>query len=291
MALSPSLTAFRALKSLEITGSVSRTAQELGLTQSAVSRSIANLEKNYDLRFLKRDVRPLKLTEEGRIVVSHTHEIDKSLFVLGERLEALRSNKVGSVRIGSFGASASTHLLPGLIQEFNKYYPNIELSIQEDTDQDALLALKENHVDVSVIRDPGEAFDTIYLQNDQLVALIPENSQLALSEVVTPTMMADKPFIFSLGGSGPAILKWFDNEEVTPMILHRIHQTFSILAMVKSGLGYSIVSSLSIPKETEGIKILPLDPVSEFRIVMARKPLEPRSKAVGLFWDHIEKHR
>ncbi|MEH6446782.1 MAG: LysR family transcriptional regulator, partial [Oceanospirillaceae bacterium] len=289
MPFDPSLTALRALKSLEITGSVSRTAQELGLTQSAVSRSIANMEKAYGLRFFRRDIRPLELTEEGQIAVSHAHEIDKSVAVLGERLEAFRRNKAGSVRIGSFGASASTHLLPKLLQDFKKYYTGIELSIQEDADQDALQALQENRVDVSVIRDPGESFDTIILTKDRLVALIPENDKLALSKNITQSMLADKPFIFSLGGSGPAILKWFDRKDVEPLISHRIHQTYSILAMVRAGLGYSIVSSLSIPKEIEGIKLLPLNPISEFRVVLARKPLEPRSKAASLFWDFIEK--
>ena len=288
MPFDPSLTALRALKSLETTGSVSRTAQELGLTQSAVSRSIANLEKVSGLRFFRRDVRPLELTEEGQIVVSHANEIDKSVFALGERLEALRRNKAGSVRIGSFGASASTHLLPELLQGFSKRYPDIEFSIQEDPDQGALKALQENRVDVAVVRDPGESFDSITLINDRLVALIPENDKLALSKKVTPEMLADKPFIFSLGGSGPAILKWFDREEVEPLISHRIHQTFSILSMVKTGFGNVIVSSLSIPKEVEGVKLVPLNPISEFRVVLARKPLEPRSKAAGLFWDYVQ---
>ncbi len=62
MSFTPSLTALRALKNLETTGSVSRTAQELGLTQSAISRSIANLEKASGLRFFRRDVRPLEFT-------------------------------------------------------------------------------------------------------------------------------------------------------------------------------------------------------------------------------------
>ena len=290
MSFDPSLTTLRALKSLETTGSVSRTAQELGLTQSAVSRSIANLEKAYGLRFFRRDVRPLELTEEGQIAVSHANEIDKSVIALEERLEAFRRNRAGSVRIGSFGASASTKLLPELLQGFSKKHPKIELSIQEDQDQGAFQALQDNRVDVATIRDPGENFDTIILTNDRLVALIPENDTFALSKHISPTMLANKPFILSLGGSGPAILKWFDREEIEPLVSHRIHQTFSILSMVKAGFGYSIVSSLSIPKEVEGVKQIPLNPTSGFRVVMARKPLEPRSRAAGLFWDYIQQH-
>jgi len=100
-------------------------------------------------------------------------------------------------------------------------------------------------------------------------------------------MLSDRPFIFSLGGSGPAIIKWFDREGVEPLISHRIHQTYSIVSMVKAGFGNAIVSSLSIPEKTEGVKIIPLNPASDFRVVIARKPLEPRSKAAGIFWDYV----
>ncbi|MGK0271343.1 MAG: DNA-binding transcriptional LysR family regulator [Cocleimonas sp.] len=212
--------------------------------------------------------------------------MDKSVIALGERLEAFKRNKAGSVRIGSFGASASAHLLPELIQEFSQRYPHIEVSIQEDTDQGALVELQENRVDIAVIRDTADDFDRFTLMTDRLVALIPENDKLAEIDRITPAMLLNKPFIFSLGGSGPAILKWFDREEMEPLISHRIHQTYSILSMVKAGFGNSIVSSLSIPKNTQGVKIIPLNPVSEFRVVLARKPLEVRSKAAGIFWDY-----
>ncbi|MEH6359691.1 MAG: LysR family transcriptional regulator, partial [Amylibacter sp.] len=99
----PPITVLRALKSIERTGSVSKTAIELGLTQSAVSRSIATYEKILGLNLLRRDTRPITLTEEGELVVSHAVEIDRSIVTLNERLQAVKQNKAGTITIGSFG--------------------------------------------------------------------------------------------------------------------------------------------------------------------------------------------
>ena len=123
MQFDPSLTSLRALQSLAQTGSVSLTATELGLTQSAVSRSISNLETMVGLTLVQRTVRPLELTEEGQVVASHASDITLTIASLGERLYDHRRNRAGSVRIGSFGASASTRLLPPLIKSFSKQYP------------------------------------------------------------------------------------------------------------------------------------------------------------------------
>lgn len=60
----PSFTVLRALKYIEINGSVSKTAAILGLTQSAVSRAITNYEKSIGLELLRRDTRPISLTEK-----------------------------------------------------------------------------------------------------------------------------------------------------------------------------------------------------------------------------------
>ena len=79
MMAEPSLAVLRALKSIHETGSVSLTANALGVTQSAISRSIGKYEKAIGLQMLRRDARPLNLTEEGLLVVAHAAEIDRSI--------------------------------------------------------------------------------------------------------------------------------------------------------------------------------------------------------------------
>ena len=288
MTFDPSLTALYALKSLVDTGSISHTALELGITQSAVSRSIASLEKMVGLTLVRRGIRPLSLTEEGQVVVTHAHDVIQTLVSLEDRLAALRRNKAGSVRIGSFGASASTRILPPILMEFATRYPAITVNIHEAGDADTLANLQSDFVDMAVIADPGEDYDIIPLAQDKLVALVPERSQLAKQNQISPQQLLIEPFIMTLGGSEPAITSWFGQEIENLNITQRIIQTHSILALVQNGLGNAIVAALSLPEETPGITRIPLSNAPNTDIVLARKPLEPRSKAAGLFWDYVE---
>ncbi|MFD2205724.1 LysR family transcriptional regulator [Kiloniella antarctica] len=289
MTFDPSLTALYALKSLMGTGSVSQTATELGLTQSAVSRSIAGLEKMVGLTLVRRGLRPLDLTEEGRVVVAHAQDIIQSLSSLDDRLSALRRNKAGSVQIGSFGASASTRLLPPLLMNFAKPYPAISVNIQEATDAETLQNLQRNLVDMAVLADPGAEYDVVPLAIDRLVALVPESSPLEKQIELQPEDFLGAAFIMTLGGSEPAITSWFGDTMESLAITQRVQQTHSILALVRAKLGNAIVAALSLPEETQGIARIPLAQAPTTDIVLARKSLEPKSKAAGLFWKFVEK--
>ena len=258
MLFDPSLTSLRALRSLAKTGNVSLTATELRLTQSAVSRSISNLENMIGLTLVQRAVRPLKLTKEGEIVASHANDINQSIIALGERLSELKHNKLGSVRIGSFGASASTRILPPLIKAFAKTYPAISVNIIEANDAQTFLNLQRGHVDLAFLTDPGEDYETIPIDTDQLIAIVPENSALAKYDVLKPADLMHDAFIMTLGGSEHLIRQWFDQADAEPKITHHVYQTHSILALVSANLGNAIVAGLSLPQSTAGVSQVPL---------------------------------
>ena len=287
MQFDPSLTALRALRSLAQTGSVSLTAVELGLTQSAVSRSIISLEAAVGLTLVRRTVRPMELTQEGQIVASHANEINQTIVCLGERLSDIRRNKTGSVRIGSFGASASTQILPSLIKAFTKQFPSISVSILEANDGQTLLNLQRGVVDIGLLADPGEEYESIPLANDQLVALVSKNSVLASYKVIKPKDLATQAFIMTLGGSERFIAQWFSQAGVEPQVTHRVLQAHSILALVRAQLGNAIVAGLSLPKTTTGVSQIPLYKATTNRLVLARKYHTPNSNAAELFWKFV----
>ncbi len=76
MATEPSLAVLRALPSISKADSVSKTANVTGVTQSAISRSTNKYEKAIGLQMVRRDTRPLNLTEEGLLVAAHAAEIN-----------------------------------------------------------------------------------------------------------------------------------------------------------------------------------------------------------------------
>ncbi|WP_293451326.1 LysR family transcriptional regulator [Planktotalea sp.] len=285
----PSLAVLRALQSIHETGSVSQTANALGVTQSAISRSIGNYEKAIGLQMLCRDTRPLRLTKEGFLVVKHATEIDRSIRTLGERLEALRQGKEGVVRIGSFGSSATSRILPDLLTKFAKHYPGISVSIVEGSDDRTRTDLIHGNVDVAVLCDPVEDFEAITIASDELVALLPKGSALSKRQNLSPTDLECRPFVMTLAGSEPAILDWFEASGTAPNIKHRIQQTHSILELVRAQMGVAIVTSLSLPATYHDVIVKPLRPTTERHIHMVKKHGNSNSKAVDVFWNFLSR--
>jgi DNA-binding transcriptional LysR family regulator len=289
MIAEPSFTVLRALQSIHETGSVSQTANAIGVTQSAISRSISKYEKAIGLQLLRRDARPLTLTEEGLLVVAHAAEIGRSIRTLGERLKALRQGKDGIVRIGSFGSSATSCILPALLTKFAKLYPDISVSIVEGSDERTRADLVQGNVDVAVLGDPVEDLDAIPIASDELVALIPEDSTFFTRPYILATDLNETPFIMTLAGSEPIILDWFEISGISPNIKHRIQQTHSILTLVRAGMGVAIVTSLSLPATYHDVTVKPLRPTTKRQIHMVKKAGSLNSKAVDVFWNFLSR--
>jgi DNA-binding transcriptional LysR family regulator len=283
----PTLTALRAIESLARSGSVSHTAIALGLTQSAVSRSIAGLEKAAGIELVQRNARPLRLTAEGELVATHARGINASIDTLGERLAALRQNTSGSVRVGSSGPSASTRILPPLMQKFARRHAGIAVNIQEATDAETLLDLRADLLDVAVLGDPGPEFETFELARDQLVGLVSQTGPLASRKLLAPADLASQAFIMTLAGSGSSILEWFHAADQEPRIEQRVQQTVSIVALVEAGLGNAIVTRLSLPPIHPGVALVALRDAPTRTIVLARKHGQPHSRAAQLFWQFM----
>ncbi|WP_428516840.1 LysR family transcriptional regulator [Roseovarius sp.] len=279
----PSLTVLRALNSLASTGNVSRTAQELGLTQSAVSRAIANYEKTIGLTLLQREARPLTLTEAGEIMVARARDVEQSFETLHEQLRALRQNRTGFVRIGSFGPTASTRILPDLLNRVARAHPGISVSIQEGPDDTTRDELTRGLTDLAILSDPVDEFDAIPLATDQLVALVPDTPDAPGG--IGAVELAKTPFIMTLAGSEPTILDWFRASGVQPEIQHRIQQTHSILALVRRGQGVAVVAALALPRQIDGVRALPLQPSSEREVYLVKKTGVARSPAVTAVWN------
>lgn len=287
MSNAPSLPVLRALQSIQKTGSVSQTAIELGVTQSAISRSISKYEKAIGLRLLHRDARPLTLTEEGSLVAAHAVEVNRGLQTLTSRLRALKQGKAGEVRMGSFGPSASSRILPDLMFQFNKIRPAVSVSILEGSDELTRKDLINGNVDIAVLCDPIDDFDALPIATDHLVALIPDGSDKSEKATITPLDLQSEPFVMTLAGSEPAILDWFATANMTPNVKHRIQQTHSILALVRAGMGVAIVTSLSLPESIQGVVVKPLESASQRQIYAMKKSVAANSNAATMFWDFL----
>ena len=276
----------RALPIIAKGRSLTRAAAELGVTQPAVSRAIANLERMLGVVVLRRGEGPIGLTAEGgRLAILAEREAELRAVALRD-VDDLKRKRSGIVRIGSFGASASTRILPDLLRRFARRHPGVAVEVREIADDDVPAALRDGAVDMALqIDPPGDEFDTIALARDQLVVLLSDN----VNDQRTPTTMdaatlSRMPFVMTKGGSEPLVRQWFGRSGVEPNVRHEVAQITSILAFVRAELGASIIAELAVPDDRPGIRIVPLDPPAPRRIVLARCRTTPRSEAANAFW-------
>ena len=284
------LASLRAINSIRQTGSISITAQQLGLTQSAISRSIATLEEHLGLSLLHRGSRPLSLTSEGELVAQSATRIEQELEALQTQLDDLKRHRSGRVTIGSFGASASSRLLPHLLQRFHRKYPGIAISVIDGDDQQTEKSLHEGLFDFAVLGKAPIACDCISLSQDQLVGLIPSEHVLAKRKKLCAIDFHGHPFVMPQAGSAPRIQHWFNTADVQPDIRHQVHQIGGILALVNAGLALSIVAELVLPEAPlGGVAVIPLQPTVPRHIVMARPKAQALSPAAQCFWEFTAK--
>src|SRR4051812_10372395 len=122
-------------------GSFSAAADVLYLSQSAVSQQVATLEREIGMPLLERTTSGPKLTNAGRVLISHADAVFSRLEEAEHELKAIAGLEGGELRIASF-ASASATLLTEALGEFRGRYPDVRLSVTEAEPEDSLPRLR-----------------------------------------------------------------------------------------------------------------------------------------------------
>ncbi|MEM9632721.1 MAG: LysR family transcriptional regulator [Pseudomonadota bacterium] len=279
------MTIARALQLIQETGSVSEAARSLDVSQPAVSKGISQLEKRFGTPLLQRGSRPLDLTEEGQVIADYAQRAGLLQKQVLQNLNESASNRVGTVRLGSFGSSASFQILPKTLAAFARRYPGISVEILEFPDGELRQMLEDGIVDMAVMTVPQEdGLEVVPVATDKLVAILEIGHPLAEKLSVSAAELAEYPFILTKGGSGPMVAGWFAAEGETPKTVHTILQINSILALVEAGLGVSVIAELALPESAGNYHVLPLQPEAPRSIGFVRKEKTARSAAVERFW-------
>lgn len=279
------LTIARALKHIDDLGSLSEAARLLGVTQPAISKGIGQLEERLGTPLLRRGGRPLVLTEEGKTLAQFAVQNDLLTERALQSLSDARHSRSGTVRLGSFGSSASFHILPKVLSAFAQQYPGVTVEVVEHPDAELKQVLEDGLVDLAIMTISDE--DNLDIQpivTDTLVALVGANHPLADRDTAVAEDLAGHPFIMTKGGSGPLVENWFRQQGLEPRIVHSIQQVTSLVALVEAGLGISMIARLALPEMSRKCRILRLDPVAPRSIGFVRTQKTARSSVVERFW-------
>lgn len=151
---------YRIFKEVAEAGNISQAAQNLYISQSAVSQSIKQLEHELDTRLFSRNSRGVTLTIEGRLLYKYANSA-LSLLETGEgKLTQARQLQVGRLVVGASDTVTSQFLLPYL-KEFHRRYPGVHIQIVSGRSYKVLGLLHSGKVDVAFSSSPP---DTASLQ-------------------------------------------------------------------------------------------------------------------------------
>lgn len=281
------LAQLRAFAGVAEAGSVTDAAAQLGLSQSAVSHALASLERELGSRLVVRDRAGCSLTELGARLLPDAAEALRHADRIAEVAAAEDGLRQGRLRVGTI-PSASSVLLP-LISQFKRSYPGVSVAVFEGADREVSNWIEQRTVDVGVVSGPCPGLETVPFAEDEMLAVVPSGHRLAGRESVTIPDFAREPFLLSVGGCEPIIRRLHDQHHVPLAPVSRVTDMRTLLAMVREGLGVSIVPALSIGTSPDGITAMPLRPRAPRSLLLAAKDPDP-GPAARTFLSSVASH-
>lgn len=276
------------LKTAEL-GSITRCAEALGYTQSAVSRIIADLEREWDLPLLTRNRSGVALTSAGASILPYVRGVCNSDRELTETVDELHGLTRGTIRVGTFN-SLGVHWLPRIMKSFLALYPGIRFEILTHIEYREIEEwVASGHVDCGFIALPTALpLDTLFLRRDRHMAVLPADHPLAGAGAYPISRFADDPFIKLEDDRDREIIRIFEAQQVRPNLRYAVNDDYAAIAMVESGLGVSVLTELVLQRTPYRVAVKPLDPPQFRDIGLAVRDRRAASPATARFLSHVE---
>lgn len=279
-----------ALQKVVELGSFTKAADVLGYTQPAISQMISSLENELSIKLLYRSRYGIHLTLEGERIfpsIQKTVAGYKAMLEIAKEIKGLDS---GTIRIGTI-SSISCHWLPGLIKEFQEIYPNVQFILHQGDYTSIPEWVRTGEADFGFINpDAIPGIKTKFIKTGELRAVLPVNHPLSTKEYITLDDLAREPFLLLEEGALSEPMEAFRNAGLEPDVRLCVHDDYSILSMIESGLGVSILPELVLRKTNYRVAILPLRPVLTRKIGLIMKDKNAIPIASKYFIDFLFEH-
>ena len=272
-------------------GSFSRAGEMIGLSQSAVSHSVKELENEIGVRLLDRTTREVMLTDAGTQLASRLEPVLEDLHGVLLDARSVGQHLSGNVRVAA-SQTISAHLIPQSIARSNQQYPAIRFVLHDRPQQWVLESIRLGEVDFGIVIDPGQASDLEceVVLSEPFLLLCRSEHPFAGQEQVTWAALQSQDVILQdyASGSRPLIDQALAAQGVVPRIVQQIGHPATLFPMVEAGIGISILPALALPVP-EGLHLVvkPLVPVVDRQLMLVRRKNRSLSSAAQAIWDLV----
>lgn len=278
----------RALVAVVETGGFSAAAGALGRTQSAISHAVASLEEELASTLLHRGRDGVLPTHLGDQIVPHARSALRHIEGIADEARAARSLRQGRLRIGGFPTACQ--LLPGYVAALRRAHPGLDVVLWEGTDDEVHSWLEQGMIDLGVHArlDPPES-DEILLATDRMLALVDPQHPLAGQPSLTLAEVSEDWMLVSDGGCEPLLAQLHHTAGISFHIGQRVREMTTLLAMVREGLGITVIPELALT-DPHGLVAIPLQPDTLRHLVLASSTTPPTA-AARAFQELVRQHR
>ena len=239
-------------------------AEKLFISQPGLSKQIQQLEDRLGVVLLERNQRNVRLTASGLYLKEQVAYLQGFLEHTFTHLKHLEHGLAGEVRIGFVG-SAMQKVIPTLIQECNKHYPNLLFALDEMSNRAQIEALQNYQIDLGFVRlvdvPSGIILKPILEENFSVV--LPKKHSISKQNFNTIGQLKEEAFIlFSTDYSSTyynKIMSIFTDAGFSPRVSHKSIHANTIFRLVESGLGVAIVPKSLTFGVTKSIDIQIID--------------------------------
>ncbi|MBJ3815146.1 LysR family transcriptional regulator [Shimwellia pseudoproteus] len=272
-------------------GSFSRAGEIIGLSQSAVSHSVKELENEIGVRLLDRTTREVVLTDAGTQLASRLEPVLEDLHGVLLDARTVGQKLTGTVRVAA-SQTISAHLIPQSIASSNLRYPAIQFVLHDRPQQWVLESIRLGEVDFGIVIDPGQASDLECTEvlSEPFLLLCRDDHPFAGQDQVAWQALQGKAVILQdyASGSRPLIDQALASQGVVPRIVQQIGHPATLFPMVEAGIGISILPALALPlPEGRGLVVKPLVPVVDRQLMLAKRKNRSLSSAAQAIWELV----
>jgi DNA-binding transcriptional LysR family regulator len=263
----------RLLSELSRRGTIAEVARAVGYTPSAISQSLAQLEREAGVALLERDGRRVRLTPAARGLVARTDralaELDAAEAELAAEHQAVR----GTVVIGAFPSAAAGLVVPAVVDLADRHR-ELSCAVREHEPEDGILLLRAGELDLLVSESyddvdpaPTGGLESHLLLTEPLRLVLPARDDDAPH---TLEALKDAPWIAGLAGTqfAAALEQACAAAGFTPNIVHRADDALLIQRLVRTGLGVALLPELACTP-ADGIRFADVTPRPPRRHVWA----------------------
>ncbi len=278
----------------------SQTGHSTGLTQSAVSRAMVELEGQLGVRLLDRTTREVLLTDAGQLLAQRIAPLLQELSDAFAEVADVGHAARGQVRVAS-SPTLSAALMPACIAACAQQLPAVQIQLVDRLQQEVLAQVRSGEVHFGLVVEPPALSDLEHatVLHDPFVAVLPTQHPLVRSQADSGAIglhwaqLQGQPLVLLDHASGSrrlmdaALLSHGCGPDRCPVVQEVGHVT-TAFRMVEAGIGLSIMPRLAIPPQgLPGLAVADLTPTVERAIMLVRRRQRSLSAAAQAVWQVI----